>query len=346
MPKISKPSFSLNKITAYLLLGGIWSFLYFYREEVSNFAVYNWMSLPYESNLSRTIWFFLETVQKIFLLLILFIFLSGIVRSWFSPEKTRKQLEGKSMFLGNILASVLGIVTPFCSCSAIPLFLGFVEAGIPVGITFSFLIASPLINEVAVVMLFSLFGWKTGLIYIFAGLSIAVFSGWLISRLHPEKWVQDWVYNFEHQNMNRIQKSLTFADRISAGERAVKQILSKIWIYVLAGIAIGAIIHGYVPQDYLASVMKKSDFLSVPLSVLTGIPLYSCSAGAAPVASVLIEKGVPLGTALSFMMAVIGISLPELIILRRVLKIQLLATFVGVLALGIILVGYMFNFIL
>jgi len=345
MQKVLEQTLANRKSIVYLLLGGLWAFLYFYKEEIANFTVFNWMLLPYESNLSKTILFFFDVVQKIFLLLILVIFISGIVRSYFSPEKTRKKLEGKSLLSGNILASMLGIVTPFCSCSAIPLFIGFIEAGIPVGITFSFLIASPLINEVAVVMLFSLFGWKTGVVYIFAGLVIAVFSGWMISKLHLERWVEDWVYNFKNGPTAQIEIKPSLDDRILAGEQAVKQILSKIWPYVLAGIAVRAIIHGYVTQDYLASLMKKSGFFSVPLSVLIGIPLYSCSAGAAPIASVMIEKAVPLGTALSFMMAVIGISLPELIILRKVLKLPLILAFVGILASGIILVGYLFNFI-
>lgn len=343
MQKVLEQTISIKKLYLYLLLGGVWSFLFFYRKEITNFAVYNWMLLPYESNFSKSIWFFLEVVQRIFLLLALIIFLSGIIRSYFTKEKTRKKLEGKSLLTGNILASILGIVTPFCSCSAIPLFIGFIEAGIPVGITFSFLIASPLINEVAVVMLFSLFGWQTGVIYILAGLIIAVFSGWMITKFHLEKWIQDWVYDHKGQSAFQNKANPTFEDRINAGERAVKQILSKIWIYVLIGIAVGAFIHGYVPEDALASLMQKSGFFSVPLAVLIGVPLYSCSAGAAPIAAVLIEKGVPLGTALAFMMAVIGISLPELIILRKVLKIQLLLLFAGILSVGIILVGYIFN---
>ena len=343
MQKILVPSLTYKKPFIYLLLSVLWVFLYYYKEETANFAVYNWMLLPYESNFSRTIWFFIDVVQNIFLLLILVIFIAGVIRSFFSPEKTRRKLEGKSLFAGNVLASLLGIATPFCSCSAIPLFIGFIEAGIPIGVTFSFLIASPLINEVAVVMLFSLFGWKTGVIYVVTGLIIAIFSGWMISRLKFEKYVQDWVYQVKSGSNHLPDGKLTFADRISAGENAVKQILTKIWPYILIGIGVGAYIHGYIPQDYLATLMKKSSLISVPLAVLIGVPLYSCSAGAAPIAAVLIEKGVPLGTALAFMMAVIGISLPELIILKKVLKMPLILTFVGILTLGIILVGYLFN---
>jgi uncharacterized membrane protein YraQ (UPF0718 family) len=328
-----------------LLLTLLWSFLYYYKEQSSNFIVYNWLLLPYESKFSDTVWFFVDVVQKIFLLLSLVIFLAGIARSWFSPEKTRQKLEGKSLFGGNVLAGMLGIATPFCSCSAIPLFIGFLEAGIPVGVTFTFLIASPMINEVAVVMLFSLFSWKVGVIYIFTGLLIAILSGWIIGKLKLERWIQDWVLKARFGVSRSEEVRLTLDDRIGIGFNAMKDILKKIWPYVLLGIGVGAWIHGYVPQDYLASLMSKSGWYSVPLSILIGIPLYSCSAGAVPIAYALLEKGVPLGTALAFMMAVIGISLPEVIILKKVLKLQFILTFVGIMALGIMLVGYLFNMI-
>jgi len=299
--------------------------------------------MPYESNLSNTVWFFISTLQKIFLLLILVIFLAGIIRSWFSPEKTRKALEGKSLFAGNVLASLLGIVTPFCSCSAIPLFLGFVETGIPLGITFSFLVAAPMINEVAVIMLFSLFGWKVGAIYILMGLLIAISSGWIIGKLKLEKWLQDWVRNIKFGAVSDNNKRLTFDDRIRVGQTAVKEIFVKIWPFVMLGIAVGAVVHGYVPNDYLASLISKSTWYSVPLAVLIGIPLYACSPGAVPIAWALIEKGVPLGTALAFMMSVIAISLPELIILKKVLKLPFILTFIAIIATGILIVGYLMN---
>lgn len=332
-----------NKSIIYIPILLLWIFLYSYKEALSNFVVYNWLSMPYESNLSNTVWFFISTLQKIFLLLILVIFLAGIIRSWFSPEKTRKALEGKSLFAGNVLASLLGIVTPFCSCSAIPLFLGFVETGIPLGITFSFLIAAPMINEVAVIMLFSLFGWEVGVIYIIMGLVIAIASGWIIGKLNLEKWLQDWVRNIKFEAVSEDIKRLTFDDRIRVGQTAVKDIFVKIWPYVVLGIAIGALVHGYVPNDYLASLISKSTWYSVPLAVLTGIPLYACSPGAVPIAYALIEKGVPLGTALAFMMSVIAISLPELIILKKVLKLPFIFMFIGIIALGIIIVGYLMN---
>lgn len=327
----------------YILLLLLWIFLYSYKEAFTNFVVYNWLSLPYESNLSNTIWFFLSTLQKIFLLLVLVIFLAGIVRSWFSAEKTRQYLEGKSLFAGNVMAALLGILTPFCSCSAIPLFLGFIETGIPIGITFSFLIAAPMINEVAVIMLFSLFGWEVGVIYILLGLVIAITAGWIIGKLKLEKWLQDWVQNLKFDEISNDNTRLTLYDRIQIGKIAVKDILVKIWPYVILGIAVGAVVHGYVPNDSLASLINKSTWYSVPLAVLIGVPLYACSPGAVPIAYALIEKGVPLGTALAFMMSVIAISLPELIILKKVLKLPFILVFVGIITTGIIIVGYLLN---
>ena len=298
------------------------------------------------SHLTETLRFFVFEVPKVLLLLILIIFLVGMVRSYFSPEKTRKALEGKSLFTGNVLASPLGIVTPFCSCSSIPLFLGFVEAGIPIGGTFSFLIASPMINEVAVVLLFGMFGWKTAVIYSVAGLTIAILSGWLIGKLNLRNWVQDWVYQTQFGNSEDEVVKLKFTDRIQYGYNAVKEIVGRIWIYVVIGIAVGAAAHGYVPEDFMASLMGKSAWYSVPFSVFIGVPLYSNAAGIIPIVSVLIEKGASLGTALAFMMAVIGLSLPEMIILKKVLKLPFILTFAGIMAGGIMFVGFLFNTIM
>jgi len=334
-----------KKYFSYIALIALWLLLFYSKEAIANYLVFNLFSLPYESELSDTLWFFITVFQKISLLLVLVIFLSGMIRSFFSAEKTRKALEGKSLFAGNVLASLLGIVTPYCSCSAIPLFLGFVEAGIPVGVTFSFLIAAPMINEVAVIMLFSLFGWKVGVIYMVAGLSIAILAGWIIGKLKLERWLQDWVLQLRIGAHESQSVTLRFYDRVQVGVEAVKEIFSKIWLYLLAGIAVGAVVHGYVPEDYLASMVGESRWYSVPLSVLVGAPLYSCSAGAVPIASALIDKGVPLGTALAFMMSVIAISLPELIILKKVLKLPFILTFVGIIVAGIMLVGYLMNFV-
>jgi uncharacterized protein len=239
---------------------------------------------------------------------------------------------------------LLGIVTPFCSCSAIPLFLGFIESGIPLGVTFSFLIAAPMINEVAVVLLFGMFGWKVALIYILTGLTIAISAGWVIGRLKLEKWVEDWVYQMKVGDHPEDEK-LTFSSRLKIGFVAVKEIVGRVWLYILIGIAVGAGVHGYVPEDFMASFMGKSAWYSVPLSILIGIPLYSNAAGIIPVVSALIEKGAALGTALAFMMSVIGLSLPEMIILRKVLKMPLIFTFIAVVGTGIMIVGFLFNLI-
>ena len=332
-----------NKSNVYISILILWFFLFSYKEGLTNFIVYNWMGMAYESNFSNTTWFFICTIQKIFYLLIMVIFLAGFVRSYFSAGKTKQFLKGKSLFAGNVMASLLGIVTPFCSCSAIPLFLGFVETGIPVGVTFSFLIAAPMINEVAVIMLFSLFGWEIGMIYILTGLAVAIAAGWIIGKLKLERWLQDWVLNLNFGSAQLEEEKQTFHQRLETGKSAVQDILGKIWPYVLVGIGIGAFVHGYVPEAYLSSLISKSTWYAVPLAVVAGVPLYSCSPGAVPIAYALIEKGVPLGTALAFMMSVTAISLPELIILKKVLKLPFILSFLGIITLGIILVGYFLN---
>lgn len=295
------------------------------------------------AHLTEAFRFFIFEFPKVMLLLILIIFFVGIIRTYFTPERTRKALEGKKTFTGNVMAATLGIVTPFCSCSAIPLFLGFVESGVPLGVTFSFLIAAPMINEVAVILLYGMFGWKVTAIYVGTGLAIAILAGWIIGLLKLEKWVEPWVYQVQIGNSGLEEEKLSFEKRINLGFAAVKEIVGKVWIYVGLGILVGAAAHGYVPEDFMVALMGKSAWYSVPLSVLIGVPLYSNAAGIVPVVSVLIEKGASLGTALAFMMSVIGLSLPEMIILRKVLKLQLIAVFIGVVSLGIICVGYLFN---
>jgi len=326
-----------------LLLLPVWYLVYHYLQPITDWLVDRVLKLESGTRLTEAVRFFIFETPKVVLLLALIIFFVGIVRTWFSPENTRKLLEGKSTFAGNVLASLLGIVTPFCSCSAIPLFLGFVETGVPLGVTFSFLIAAPMINEVAIILLFGLFGWKTALIYVVTGLVIAIFSGWIIGKLKLEHWVQDWVYQTQIGNAGDAKEVQTFASRIVSGYQAVKEIVGKVWIYVAIGIAVGAGVHGYVPQDYMGSLMGKSAWYSVPLSVLIGVPLYSNAAGIIPIVSVLIEKGASLGTSLAFMMSVIGLSLPEMIILKKVLKLPLILTFVGIVATGIMIVGFLFN---
>jgi uncharacterized protein len=324
-----------------VLLVAAWVIVYLALEPATTSFV-SLLALPHVSKLTEAIRFFLYEAPKVLLLLTIVVFAVGIVRSYFSPERTRQILGKRSLFLGNVLASMLGIVTPFCSCSAVPLFIGFVETGIPLGVTFSFLIAAPMINEVAVVLLFGLFGWKTALMYVGTGLAIAISSGFVIGRLKVERFVEEWVYTVETRTV-ALEHELTFDDRVRAGFDAVRDIARKVWIYVLIGIGVGAGVHGYVPENFLASIMGKSVWWSVPVSVLIGVPLYSNAAGIIPIVHALLEKGASLGTALAFMMAVIGLSLPETIILRKVLKLPLIFIFVGVVAVGIIVVGYLFN---
>jgi uncharacterized membrane protein YraQ (UPF0718 family) len=328
-----------------LIVLPVWVIVYIYLKPFTDFLIDTVFKLEKGNHLTESLRFFIYEVPKVLLLLVLIIFFVGVLRSWVTPERTRKALEGKSLFAGNVLAGLLGIVTPFCTCSAIPLFLGFIESGIPLGVTFSFLISAPMINEVAVVLLFGMFGWKVALIYVLTGLIIAIFSGWLIGKLKLEKYVADWVYQTKFNANTQPEEKLTWGHRINFGTSAVKEIVGKVWIYIIIGIAIGAGMHGYVPEDFMVSIMDKSHWYSVPLSVLIGVPLYSNAAGIIPIVSVLIEKGVPLGTALAFMMAVIGLSLPEIIILKKVLKFRLIAIFVGVVASGILIVGFIFNWL-
>ena len=334
-----------NKAVLVLLLIPIWIVTYKYLQEISDFIVFSLLRLEPEKHLTEALRFFIYEVPKVLMLLVLIIFVVGIIRTYFSPEKTRKALEGKSLFAGNVMASLLGIVTPFCSCSAIPLFLGFVEAGIPLGVTFSFLIAAPMINEVALILLIGLFGWKVAVIYVITGLTIAIMAGFILEKLNLKRFVAEWVYKTHSKQTLEAEESMNFNQRISAGAEVVKEIVGKIWIYILLGIAVGAGAHGFVPDEYLAGALGNQNWYSVPLAILVGIPLYSNAAGIIPIVSVLIEKGVTLGTALAFMMSVIGLSLPEIIILKKVLKWQLIGIFVGVVALGIVIVGLIFNYI-
>ncbi len=323
----------------------VWYIIYHNLQPVTNWLIDSVFGMSKGAHLTEALRFFVFEFPKVMMLLTLIIFLVGIIRTYFTPERTRKALEGKKTFTGNVMASALGIVTPFCSCSAIPLFLGFVESGVPLGVTFSFLISSPMINEVAVVLLYGMFGWKVAAIYVGTGLVIAIVAGWVIGLLKLEKWVEPWVYETHLGNSGEEEEKITFGSRISLGYDAIKDIVGKVWIYVALGIAVGAGAHGYVPEDFMAALMGKSAWYSVPLSILIGIPLYSNAAGIVPVVSVLIEKGASLGTSLAFMMSVIGLSLPEMIILRKVLKLPLIFTFIGVVGFGIMIVGYLFNMI-
>ncbi len=334
----------------HLFLGGlslaIWWLVYNQLAPFASWFSYEVLSLERGGRLGAAVEFFVYDTPKVLMLLTLVVFGIGVVRSFFTPERTRRILAGKRESAGNVLAALLGIVTPFCSCSAVPLFIGFVSAGIPLGVTFSYLIAAPMINEVAVVLLFGLFGWKIAAIYTGTGLLVAMAAGWVIGRLHMENHLEGWVREVRAAEAAVKEGPLDWGDRIRYGLDSVRDIVGKVWLWVILGIAVGAGIHGYVPEGYLASIMGKGAWWSVPVAVVIGIPLYSNAAGMIPVVQALLGKGAALGTVLAFMMSVIAISTPELIILRQVLKMRLIATFVGVVAVGILIVGYLFNLLI
>lgn len=304
--------------------------------------------LPFEStsHLGKALAFFLYDAPKVLLLLTGVVFAMGIINTWFTPERTRSLLAGRSLGLANILAASLGVVTPFCSCSAVPLFIGFVQAGVPLGVTFSFLIAAPMVNEIALTLLFGLFGWRVALLYLGLGLSVAVVGGLVLGRLGVERYLEPWVQNISKKDIAYESELNTFEQRINAGALAVKEVVGKVWPFILLGIGVGAFIHGYVPENFMASFMGKDAWWSVPLAVLIGIPMYSSAAGIIPVVQALLAKGAALGTALAFMMSVVALSLPEMIILRKVLTIRLIGLFVSIVALGILMVGFVFNLVL
>jgi uncharacterized membrane protein YraQ (UPF0718 family) len=334
------------KITLLAALLVAWWFLYGVLEPLARWLTYGLMGITRGTHLGEALNFFLYDVPKIFMLLLLVVFGVGLVRSFFTPERTRAILAGRKETLGDVLAALLGVVTPFCSCSAVPLFIGFVESGIPIGVTFAFLISAPMVNEIALVLLWGLFGWRVALIYMSTGLAIAVATGWTIGRLGMERQVQDWVYEIRMATGPAAAQALNWHDRLAYAWQAVKDIVGKVWLYIIAGIALGAAIHGYVPEGAMAAIMGQKAWWSVPLAVILGAPIYSNAAGIIPVVQALLSKGASLGTVLAFMMSIIGISFPEIVILRRVLKPKLIAVFVGVVTVGIIIVGFLFNAIL
>ncbi len=295
------------------------------------------------SHLGGALQFFIYDAPKLLLLLTVVVFLMGMVNSYFTPERTRALLAGRREGFANVMSASLGVVTPFCSCSAVPLFVGFVQAGVPLGVTFSFLIAAPMVNEVALALLFGMFGWRVALLYLGLGLTIAIVAGWVLGRLKMERHLEDWVREMPSVAAGTGDRPMTLSERIDAGLASVREIVGKVWPYILVGIALGAAIHGWVPQDFMVSIMGKDAWWSVPMAVLIGVPMYSSAAGVIPVVQALLAKGAALGTVLAFMMSVIALSLPEMIILRKVLKLRLIATFVAVVATGILIVGYVFN---
>ena len=336
------PSSSTRWIAATVASVAVWFAVYWYLRAFADWTVSR-LPLDPASHLHDALAFFIYDTPKVLMLLTLIVFAMGVVRSFFSPTKTRALLAGRREGVGNVLAAGLGVFTPFCSCSAVPLFIGFVSVGVPLGVTFSFLIAAPMINEVALGLLFGLVGWQVALTYLGFGLGVAIVSGWVIGRLHLEHWLEEWVRNIRATAADLPPESLTAVDRIRAGLDAVSDIVGKVWPWVLAGIAVGAFIHGFVPADLLIAIMGRDAWWSVPGVVLLGIPLYSSAAGVIPVVEALITKGAALGTVLAFMMSVIALSLPEMIILRKVLTVRLIAVFVGVVGSGILAVGFLFN---
>ena len=330
------------------LLAGLvaWWLLYRQLSALADWLTYKALGIAAETRLGSAVQFFTFEVPKVLMLLTLVVFGVGIVRTFFTPERTRRILAGKRESTGNLLAALLGVVTPFCSCSAVPLFIGFVTTGVPLGVTFSFLISAPMVNEVAVVLLLGLFGWRVAAIYAGTGLLIAILAGWVIGHLHMERHVEEWVYAAQLGNTVQADEEVDWGTILRRGAEAVREIVGKVWLFVVLGIAVGAGIHGYVPENFMASVMGKGAWWSVPLAVLIGVPMYSNAAGIIPVVQALLGKGAALGTVLAFMMSVIGLSLPETIILRKVLRPRLIAAFVGVVAVGILAVGYIFNFMM
>ena len=313
-------------------------------EWFADLVVYNWMNFDSATRLGESVHFFIYDSLKILILLSFMIFFISIIRSFFPPERTKKLLSHRKKFVGNFFASILGVVTPFCSCSSVPIFFFFFESGVPLGITFSFLITSPIVNEVALVMLFSLFGWKVGTLYLISGIAVGVIGGIVIGAIGMEKYVEEYVYEINAGD-SEIEE-MDWKERVEFAKAQVKDIVGRVWKYVIIGIAIGALIHGYAPAKILAQYAGKGNPLAVIVAVAFGIPLYSNAVGTIPIAQALLGKGVALGTALSFMMSTTALSLPETIILRKVIKPKLIAVFISVVGIAIIGVGYMFNIVM
>ncbi|HMK49545.1 MAG TPA: permease [Dissulfurispiraceae bacterium] len=313
-------------------------------KQFADYVTYTLLKLEPAGHIGDALNFFIYDTLKIFLLLTTIVFAVAVIRAHFPPEKTRKILSHKKVFIGNVMASLLGIVTPFCSCSAVPLFIGFVESGVPLGVTFSFLISSPMVNEVALVMLWGLFGWKIALIYAVTGVVLAISSGIVIGRLRMERYVQDYVWEMKVADTDIVKTA--FREKIAYARGYTSELLRKLWPYVVAGIGVGAFVHGYVPTDFVVRYAGRDNPFAVFAAVLMGIPLYSNAAGTIPIVQALVGKGMAMGTVLAFMMSVTAISLPEAVILKNVLKTPLLVTFFGIVGIGIVIVGYLFNAIL
>lgn len=340
-------SLSLTRwLLALPLAVAAWFGAYWHLDDFATWVITQ-LGLSRDTHLGEAVHFFFFDTPKVFLLLLGVVFVVGVIQTFFSPERTRALLAGRRAGVGNTLAALLGIVTPFCSCSAVPLFIGFLSAGVPLGVTFSFLISAPMVNEIALALLLGLFGWQVAALYLLLGLSVAIFAGMVIGKLGMERHLQDWVREIHVGNAAVIPgEARNWPGRFHTGLGHVKEIIGKVWPYILLGIAVGAGIHGYVPEDFMVSIMGKDAWWSVPGAVVLGIPMYTNAAGIIPIVEALIGKGAALGTTLAFMMSVIALSLPEMLILRKVLKLPLIATFVAVVGSGILLVGFVFNMIL
>ncbi|MBR0568158.1 permease [Azoarcus sp. L1K30] len=340
------PQRSLRWATGIALATIVWIAAYTHLTDFAD-SVLRLLGLSRDTAFGEALHFFFYDTPKVLLLLTGIVFVMGVVQTYFAPERTRALLSGRRAGVGNILAATLGIVTPFCSCSAVPLFIGFLSAGVPLGVTFSFLISAPMVNEIALALLFGMFGWKVAALYLGLGLLVAIVSGIVIGKLHMECHLEDWVQAIQARTDQHYEHdTMTWIERGEAGLAHIREIVAKVWPYIIAGIALGAGIHGYVPQDFMASFMGKDVWWAVPAAVVLGVPMYTNAAGIIPIVEALIGKGAALGTVLAFMMSVIALSAPEMIILRKALKPRLIATFAGVVAGGILLVGYIFNLVL
>ena len=329
------------------LLALVWGILYNNLQPIADWLTYTLLGLSRESAVGQSLNFFIYDVPKILLLLTGMIFLITLVQTFINTERVRAVVEKRGAGVGNVMASLFGAITPFCSCSSVPLFIGFVQAGIPLGITFSFLITSPIMNEVALVLLLGLFGWRVALMYLVSGVVIGVVAGMILGRLKLERYVEDFVFQVRANRAaaGLIEEKPTWLERFEEAAEKTREIVGKVWLFVIIGIGIGAFIHGFIPEDALTGIMGQDTWWSVPAAVLLGIPLYSNAAGVIPIVSAMLGKGAALGTVLAFMMSVVALSLPEMIILRKVLKPRLIAIFIGVVAVSIVVTGYLFNLI-
>ncbi|MCF8383012.1 MAG: permease [Chlorobium sp.] len=345
MNQPEQTSSSLKAAAMTVAAAAAWVLLYGNLEPVADFLLES-AGMSRATRFGEALHFFIYEVPKVLLLLTAVVFVMGVIHTFVSAERTRAILSGRRLGVGNVLAASLGIVTPFCSCSAVPLFIGFLQAGVPLGVTFSFLISAPMVNEVALALLFGMFGWKVALLYMAMGLLVAIVAGMTIGRLGMERWLEEWVQQMQQNcscGADETGEAMSWKSRLQNGVTHVREIVGKVWLYIVLGVGLGAGIHGYVPENFMASIMGREAWWSVPAAVLLGVPMYSNAAGILPVVQALLGKGAALGTVMAFMMSVIALSAPEMIILRKVLKPRLIAVFAGVVAAGIMLVGFVFN---